>query len=107
MNISATNFDRYATFYANAHDRAPNGAAIDRWVESGTGWVSKQDIGGRTAFVAAREVSQIETQFITRWRDDIKPTMRIQIESRVWDITRVDEIGRREGLIIFGKVRAE
>ena len=107
MNIASVNFDRYATFYKNANDRAANGAPVDRWVEAGTGWVSKQDVGGRTAFIAAREAAQIETQFITRWRDDVVPMMRIQIEGRTWDITRVDEIGRKEGLLIFGKVRAE
>lgn len=107
MNISSTNFDRYATFYKNSHDRAANGALVDRWVEAGTGWVSKQDVGGKTAFIANREASQIETQFISRYREDIVETMQIEVEGKRFDITHVGGIGRREGILIFGKVRAQ
>jgi len=104
--MNASNLDRYATFLRN-YPTNPNGASVDDWREIGSGWVSKQDVGGKTAYLSAREVAQIETNFTTRWRDDVEAGMRLQIETRVYDITRVDEIGRHEGLTIYGKVRAK
>lgn len=104
--MNAGKLDRIATLRRNFPSQGRNGAAVDDWQDVGNAWVSKADTNGNVIINGGREAVQVETMFEMRWRSDVVPAMRIVLDGREYDLTRVDEIGRRDGLRCYGKVRA-
>lgn len=43
-------------------------------------------------------MAEIETLITIRYRSDVRPRWRVQMDSRNYDIEGVAEIGRRDGL---------
>lgn len=70
-------------------------------------WAEKRDLRGREFFAGAAANSEIDTIFRIRWRSDVTPLDRLSLDGREYDIVSVAEIGRREGLEINAKARAE
>lgn len=86
---------------------------VRTWAELATVWAEKGYRRANETQVAA-EVSAIRVnRFAIRWSsqvDDLSPKDRIEcpVESGVYfDISEVNEIGRREGLEIFATARAD
>lgn len=98
--------DRKATLRKTTQTRAPNGSVIPTWADVATFWVSKRTISGREAVLAGRPIDQVEDVFECRYRTDVDAAMQLVVDGNTYDIVRPpEEIGRREGLRIFGKVR--
>lgn len=55
----------------------------------------------RERFLADVERSERMVMFRIRYRRDVKATMRIAYRNQLYDITGVQEIGRRDGLEIM------
>lgn len=103
--MNAGKLDRIALLTAAVKTRAANGSVTESWVEAGSFYVSIVPLSGRTAFLSARESAQIESVFEARYRENVRPTMRLSVNGNTYEITRVDEIGRKDGIRIFGRVR--
>jgi SPP1 family predicted phage head-tail adaptor len=83
------------------------GAPTETLADVATVWAEKRDLRGREFYQANADNAEIETVFRIRWRADVSPLNRIAYAGRDYDIVSVAEIGRRDGLEIMAKARAE
>lgn len=72
-----------------------------------TVWAEKHDLRGREFYAANADNAEIETRFRIRYRDDVTAENLISYDGREFEIVSVAEIGRREGLEIMARARAE
>lgn len=76
------------------------GEPVLEWQDVGKVWARVEDLSGREYFAARQvAVAEVTTRVTIRWRDDVKPSMRILAGSRVLDVRSViDPDGRRREL---------
>jgi head-tail adaptor len=75
-----------------------------------TVWAQWMPGVGRERFANDENVATAPGVFVIRWSSrvrDVSPLDRVEFEGRMYDIGRVEEIGRRVGLRIFATARAE
>ena len=83
---------------------------IEAWATLATVWAAKIEIPDGEVWRASEVSAQITTRFQIRWNSVIATVDerdRIVYEGRVFDITRIKEIGRREGREITAHARSE
>jgi SPP1 family predicted phage head-tail adaptor len=105
--IAAGKLDRRIVLKTVTVDTDEFNAPTETLSDLATVWAEKRDLRGREYFQANSENAQIETVFRIRWRSDVSPLNRIAFDGRDYDIVSVAEIGRRDGLEIMAKARAE
>lgn len=66
------------------------GQPIETWQDIATIWAKIEDLNGRE-YLAAKQVpaNEVTTRITIRWRDGIKPTMRVITEQRIFDIQSI------------------
>lgn len=94
-----------------------SGQPIVKWLPVGTVWARREPLKGQERFLADQVAAHVDTRFTIRYRSGVTPEKRIRDLSdpivqeegvgRVYDITQVLELGRREGLQVFAEARAE
>ena len=108
--MQAGDLDRRITIerYDTAPDAFNEGTKV--WSPIVTVWASKKDVSDSER-VAAQEVgAEISTRFQIRYSTQVKdvdPRDRLICEGRVYSISAVKEIGRRDGLELSAVARAE
>lgn len=86
------------------------GEEIPTWGLLATVWASKRDVSDGERIAAAEVSAEITTRFQIRWDSswsDLNPRDRLVVDARIYGISGVKEIGRREGLEITAAARAE
>lgn len=84
------------------------GEPVEQWLPWGEPVWANVYSGGSREFEAARQISsEIDTQFQIRYLEGVKPTMRISYEGLLYEIVRIQEVGRRERLNLWAKARQE
>lgn len=78
-----------------------NGSRSQSFTDYATVWSEKIDAGGREFFGGGQVQSELATRFKIRYRTDVVPTDRITFGSASYNITHIQELGRREGLMLF------
>jgi len=97
--MRAGDLDRLVRIEQNIPTRDPSGAALDSWTLLAEEWARRLDGRGRELFAARQVTAEAVTAWRLRWREDVRPAMRIVDGADMWDIEFVAEIGgRREGL---------
>lgn len=81
--------------------RDANASAAQTFASYATPWAEKIDAGGREYTAAQQERAEIATRFKIRYRADVAATDRITSDGLSYDITHIQEIGRREELMLF------
>jgi SPP1 family predicted phage head-tail adaptor len=76
------------------------GEMIETWSTLAEVWAEETPIGGSESFRANRPLSALTSKFSIWYRDDVGPKERINYAGRVWNISQVRELGRREALEI-------
>lgn len=115
--------DRRITIQRKTVSQAPSGQEIDTWVAvSHCRPARVTPLGGSERFGADQFFARQQVEIEIRWSSivaDLNPLDRIvypapadpseqsPAESQIYDIMSVDEIGRREGLLIKAARRAE
>lgn len=93
--------DRRITIEKNTETRSPSGGTVDGWADHVANEPAQvRAVGGGERFRGAHIVAEATTSFVIRWRAGLDEKMRIQYDGHAYDIHRIDEIGRREGLLI-------
>lgn len=91
---------------------APNAMnePVETWGTLATRRASYQPVSDGERSQAAEVAAVIDCRFQIRWSADVaslSPKDRLTFEGRVFDIRGVKEIGRRQGLEISARARAE
>ena len=96
--------DRLITIEKNTTTRSASGASVDGWADHVVNEPAQvRAVGGGERFRGAHIVAEATTSFVIRYRTGLDEKMRIQyppVDGDAYDIHRIDEIGRREGLLI-------
>jgi SPP1 family predicted phage head-tail adaptor len=96
--------DREITLEFKTPGQSGSGEPTETWGTPATVWAAVRPLSGREYYAAlgAQIVAEETLVFSIRHRTDVRPgTTRIQYESRTYNIRRVAEVGRRDGLDIF------
>ena len=99
--------DRRVTLRAKTTLNDDLGQPVDTWADVVTLWAEKTDLRGREFFAAQAVNAEIETRFRLRWRAGVTAALRLVCDDRDYDIVSVAELGRREGLELMCKARAD
>ncbi len=86
---------------------AAYGEPTQTWTDWATVWANVYSGAGRELEAARQITAEIDTQFQIRYVAGLKPTMRISYEGRIYDIYRIEEVGRRNRWNIWAKARQE
>lgn len=103
--MQAAKLDRLIAIEQKTITKDSYGADIETWDTLVNVWAEKKDARGREFFSAAQVTSEIDTLFRIRYLDIITTQMRINYDSKIYDIYSIAEIGRGEGLEIMAKAQ--
>lgn len=99
--------DRQLTIRTVTYANDAAGQPVETWADGDTVWAQRDDKDGREASGSGERAAEVDAVFIIRYRDDVTPVNRVSIDGREYDVVSVLEIGRREGLEISARARAE
>jgi len=83
------------------------GEPIETWVDLATVWAEYLPARSVERYAATQMMAEVDTRWRIRYRTDLTPIDRLSYAGRLYDVTGVVEMGRREGLEIYSKARAE
>lgn len=102
MNIGR--MDRRIELHQATEAQSSSGAVVLTFALLETVAAEVLPLRGAETFGEGREQALATRQFRIRYRSDVTPKHRIVYETRTYDIERVEEIGRREGLQITARL---
>lgn len=107
--IRAGKLDRYIELQSLTTTQDASGHPVKSWPPLAKVWASKRVLRGEEKIQNLQKFAQTFSVFRIRWRSDVNPVKRLVdlSDGRVYDILDVAEVGRREGLDITAKARAE
>lgn len=97
--------DRQITLEFKTSGQSGSGEPTESWGSAVTAWAQVRPLSGREYYAAlgAQIVAEETLVFGIRYRSDVRPgTARVVYEGRTYNIRRVAEVGRRDGLEITG-----
>lgn len=84
------------------------GEPVETWADLVTLWAIYLPARGSERFAAQQQIAEIDTVFRIRYRQNITVTDRIIYNGRTYDIKAVvDMCGRKDGIELYAKARAE
>lgn len=90
------------TVQVRASAQDPSGEPRNEWQPFVTRWASVEPLVGREFFASQERNGRVQTRFRMRFVDGLKPAMRIIWQSRVFDITAVQQVrGLKAELVIM------
>lgn len=109
-DLRSGELDRRITIERFTETRDEFNNVVKIWADLATVWASKLDVSDSER-VASQEVgAEISTRFRVRYSSvvsDLNPKDRLRFGGRVYEISAVKEIERREGFEISASARAE
>lgn len=99
--------DRHITLQRKTVAENSYGEPVETWKDLGTAWAEYLPVRGAERYASMQTVGEIEIKWRIRYRPGLTPIDRIVYKGRMHDVAGVIEIGRREGLEIYTKGRAE
>lgn len=105
--MRAGRLDRLITIYSRVQALNSFKESVDSYVSAGEVWAEYLPANAAERWVNPSFVAETECVFKIYWRADIGPLNQIEFEGRRYDVLGTMEIGRREGLAISARARAE
>lgn len=105
--MRAGRLDRRITLQRRTLAENDYGEAIETWVDLATVWAEMLPVRGAERYAAQQTVAETEIKWRIRWRPNLTPIDRLTYDGRTYDVNGVLEIGRRIGLELYTKARAE
>jgi head-tail adaptor len=94
--MNTGNLDRKLIIqYNTGATKGAEGEPIEVWATFATVWGRKSSRGGRESVQGAEQVAVREDIYIIRWLNGLTEKMRIMDGSDSYNITFINEIGRR------------
>lgn len=110
MAIGAGRLDRRITIQRFTETRDEYNEAVQLWATLATVWASYEPLSDGEAFRAGETMAEASARFVVRYSTtlaDLTPKDRLTFDGGTWQVVRVKEIGRREGLEITTKSRSD
>jgi SPP1 family predicted phage head-tail adaptor len=99
--------DRRVSLYHRVLTQDAQGQQIESWPTAyATVFAQKVELTGREFTAAQTTNAEIVTRFRMRWRDDVRVTDRLMLGALSYNITRIAEINRREGIEVVAQAVA-
>lgn len=95
--------DRRITIATLTITRDSHGGQVESWTTLATVWAAAVPWRGSEAVHADQVTALAEFRFQLRYRTDFDAKARVTFDGVVYDIIRIDEIGRGEGLFVWAK----
>jgi SPP1 family predicted phage head-tail adaptor len=105
--VRSGRLDRRLTLQRRTLIENDYGEAVETWTDLATVWAEKIPVRGAERYAAMQTVAEVDCKFRIRYRRGVTPLDRVVCEGITYDVQGVLEIGRREGLEILAKGRAE
>lgn len=101
--LSAGQRDRRITVLRPTHTRDSTGAVVAAaWAPAFRLWAAAHDRTGRETLQAGQaEVPAWDIRFTVLYRADLRRTDRIEYCGEAWRIVHIDELGRRDGMVLL------
>ena len=108
MPMKAGALDRRLVIQSLTITQGTNGEPIETWGTLATVWAARWYLRGQEDDVADGSTQQVLTgvRFMLRHRSDVTTDMRLSCEGQLFNITGIEEIGRRAGLFLYATARA-
>jgi len=103
MARNAGKLDRRVVIQTNAPTKDAGGANVDSLSTHATVWAERTDVGGSQGEDAGGLVSQLNTNWRIRYLSTVTTKMLITFESQTWEIISIQELGRREAMLLTCK----
>lgn len=109
MAMRAGKMDRRITLQRKSSSGDSFGQPIETWadISGGTVWAEVSPVSGNERWLSQQMIAEADTLFRIRYMAGLTPLDRVVYDGRTYDVKSVIEIGRREGLDISAKTRAE
>ena len=101
--MRAGQLDRTIMLLSRTITRGTGGEALEAFIAVATVWGARLPLTAREIEREAIMQAQAEVKFRVRWRGDVKAEWRAQCEGLTYDITGIEELGRKAGLHLFAK----
>jgi len=99
---SAGRRDRRIQVLKRVGTRDASGAVVVTWSPAFKLWAEMRDRTGRETLQAGQaEVAAWDARFEVLYRADVARTDRIEYRGETWRIVHIDELGRREGMVLL------
>ncbi len=109
-NIEAPKLDRRIILQRFTSTVDAYNEPVKTWATLATRWASYEPLSDGERFRAGETAADASARFVIRWSDavsDLNPKDRLTFEGVTYQILRVKEVGRREGLEITTSARAD
>ena len=105
--LSSGKLDRAVDIMARTVVQDATGAPLESWALLASVKGARWYLNGTETDVADGSTQQVLTgvRFMLRWRTDVTSDMRLVCEGATFNITGIEEIGRREGLLVYAVAR--
>lgn len=110
MALSAGKLDRKIILQRFTETRDEFNEPVKSWATLATRSASYEPLSDGEKFRASETAADASARFVIRWSTataTLNPKDRLTFEGGAWEIVRVKEIGRREGLEITAGKRAD
>ncbi len=105
--MRAGELDRYISFERKQEVKDAAGQVRENWIGFAKAWARMMPVRGEEKVQAQQTASAGDTIFRLRYLGGITTLDRINHEGKIYDITYIAELGRREGLDITARSRTE
>jgi SPP1 family predicted phage head-tail adaptor len=108
--MQAGKLDRKITLQRSTETRDEYNEPVKTWATLATRSASYEPLSDGEKFSASETAAEASARFVIRWSSAVatlNPRDRLLYEGDTWEILRVKEMGRREGLEITAGARAE
>lgn len=94
--------DRRIVFQTKTEARDDYGGETVTWGNTFTTWGQVLELKGKEKFESSQIVQKADIRLRIRYRTNIDEEMRFYYNSNFYDIYSISELGRKDGLEIFG-----
>lgn len=101
--MRAGKLDRRVIFQTKSTTKNPYGEkAVTGWSDTFTTWANVTELKGKEKYEASQLVEKADIKLKIRYRTNVDEQMRFAYNSNYYDIYSITELGRQDGLEIFG-----
>ena len=102
--LATGKLDRRVTIRTPTVSRDSHGGMVRTYTDLATVWAWAFPVAGSKIFEAAQFIDGAQMRFQIRYRTDFDKDAQIVHDGKTYEVLRIDEIGRQEGLFVWAKL---